>query len=496
MNNEGQDNKDESVIVSFFSRIFRGKKKKVVVTKKKKKKEFVAISQPSNLTDEKDSLIIDEPDFVDSNDVVVTKKKTNVEKANQQKSKVDASVEPLEEDKPLVDNTTIAVESDIKISDSFSDKEEEERKENIDDVNFQRSLLQYFEEFLKEKRYQINMLTTEYEECKKESEEVLVYDKALETSEEIERLLARIEQIKAELDRVKKFVEIDNSYGIDDDYIRHLLDEYRKKFSKDIDVNSFSINDEDGDYKPIIEQIDFIDQITLELANEVKIKVSDLKEREKDFEDFKDKLAENDDAFDSVKFMIKEHEFMLKDLEDKVNNSKHVIERVQHIHRTVNRHLGVLLLGYLAVRKNPAVPKTVKALVATQLVVGAVQNFIGRTQTETRVQRQIVVDDYEKEIIDGLKSIDNVFELIDDTMVKVVDLRKDFEEKFKDYDVPEYKEALDKLDELSKNIEERREYLSYTKKEFSDELDKNNIKVKELKYDSYDEEENRVEDIN
>lgn len=487
-----KDNKEENVIVSFFSRVFGKKKKNYIKLKKKKKKEFVTVlpkvSKSENSKEGQDILTEKKNNSNEKSIIRKKKKEKKVEKKEEKSIELDQQLS--ETRKQSKENASISypvdsIDEDVPMS--FIPSKDAE-------AELQFSILNYFESFLKEKKYVINKLTIEYEECEKEKEELLLYDKALTTSDQVTSLLDRISVLKKELERVKKFSEYDVSYGIDDNYIMYLLEEYRRNFKEDFDILLLSDIKEENGYKPLIQQLEFIDSVTLELEDEVNRKVGKIKEREKDFDEFKKKFLEPDDAFDKIKFMLKEQDYILDDLENKVNNAKHIEQRVKYVYRNVNRHLDILLLGYLSIRKNPMIPKTVKALAATNLVVGTIQMLMGGT-TERRVYNVVTYDNYEKEIVDGLKSIDDIFEFIDKTMIQVVDLRKEFEDKFKDYDIAEYKEILDKLDDLSKNISERREYLSYTKKEFNDELKKNNIHIKELKYDSYNEEEQEVEDL-
>ena len=187
-------------------------------------------------------------------------------------------------------------------------------------------------------------------------------------------------------------------------------------------------------------------------------------------------------------------DYYLSDLEDKVNNSVEVFNHVEYVTAQTNHFLDALLVGFMLAYRNPNHSTTVHSLLLTAFTANFIANLLN-PRLERRTYQTVEVIDYEKEIIEGLKSIDDIFILIDDTMEKIVDLRSTFEKQFKDYDIPEYREALNKLDQLSENISKRREYLSYTKKEFDNQLAKNGVKVKKLDYEQYDENENNVEDV-
>lgn len=508
------DEKKDSFLDRFFLRIFNRRKRKfecVELKKKPKKKSNVHVLNNDNVDvalssntvevlsneNKKDnsSKSVVQDVAVQSNPSVVNKKedtpKQELSIENKDDSLLISSEKPIISQDYLIDSSPVSQKKDN--NEGLATNLEPDSNKEVTELILEEGIVQYFDELLKSTRYKINKLVSEYEQQKRDYDELVLQEDAINHSEKITILLDRINRIKEELDLLRKSFNLDESYKFDDNYISYLMDEYRKKFDNQFDERALEEVKTDSEYLSLLEQIHLLDKFTNELHEEVIYKIGDFKDRDKDFEDFRVSLDDNDKAFDEISYMIKNSEYMIKDLEDKVNNSKHVVERVEYVTRTVNNHLNALLFSYMMIRNNPLVPRTVKALVATQTVIAIVQRMI--PITERRVRSEVVVDNYEEEILSGLKSIDDIFTLIDDTMAKVVDLRREFENKFKDYDIPEFHEALEKLDQLSKNISERRDYLSYTKKEFNEQLDKNNAKVKKLDYETYDEDNNRVDDV-
>lgn len=506
MNDEfNSEEKKESFLDKIFLRIFNRRKRKVEyieLKRKPKRKAVVSVLNGTLIHDntgikevQKPKSILEVSNILDAEENYVFAAPKG--KDSEKKEEVVAPLEISNDESVGLDVETPQLivpkkEENVPVDSVKNDSNLSSGKE-VAELVLEEGIVEYFEELLKENRYKINKLVAEYNQQMDDYDKLVLQDDAMNHSDEIACLLDRIRRIKEELDLLRKSFNLDESYKFDDNYIAHLMDEYRGKFNNQFDERVLEDIKTDKEYLSLLAKIYFLDKFTSDLQDEVTYKISDFKDRDKNFEDFKVALDDNDKSFDEINYMIKNSEYMIKDLEDKVNNSKHIIERVEYVTRTVNNNLNALLFGYMAIRNNPLIPATVKALVATQMFIALFQRMM--PITERHVHREVVIDDYEKEIIDGLKSIDDIFTLIDDTMAKVVDLRREFEEKFKEYDIPEFHEALDKLDQLSKNISERRDYLSYTKKEFDEQLDKNNAKVKKLDYDPYDEDNNRVDDI-
>ena len=109
------------------------------------------------------------------------------------------------------------------------------------------------------------------------------------------------------------------------------MDEYRKKFDNQFDERALEEVKTDSEYLSLLEQIHLLDKFTNELHEEVIYKIGDFKDRDKDFEDFKVSLDDNDKAFDEISYMIKNSEYMIKDWVNwKWLSGDHIVE--QHVH--------------------------------------------------------------------------------------------------------------------------------------------------------------------
>ena len=494
---------EETSFIAFFSRLFGKKKVQYVKVKKKrkKKKEFIVVdNNKKDVVEEKNKA--EEQEKKSENNVSFFKSKSVGKKnKNQEVLESDLDISKTAVEKKVEKKTEVNEEKKQEFPKS-SNEEKDNNTITFDDLTkeekelfFQKKILLYFEEYLKDREYILKSYLREYEKYDEINEETLLLDEVKETSDKVDFLIEKINLLKKEILDLEKNLS-NGEFDVDDNYVKFLIDEYKREFSKEFDINKYELDEKSNKYKPLLVKIEEIDYVVDKVSDSLKMKTGKYDERDKDFEKFRKEYYNNDDLFDSIKLMIKENDYLLSEIEQKVANSRQVFTEVDVIYRRVNNNLSRALFMYATVRRNPMIPSAIKSAVCTNLMIQGFRSFLTPLRAERRVRTRVSVQDYEKEIVDGLKSMDDVFELIDNTMQNVVDLKKEFEDKFKEYDFPEYKEIMDKLSDLSKNLSESREYLINSRSKFSEELEKNKVKVKELDYSPYDEELHEVEDTN
>ena len=493
---------EETSFIAFFSRLFGKKKVQYLKVKKKKKKEFVAVDGKKDIIDDKkdkEDKEVKEENLI-KKDFSFKIRTSKAKSVNSQEKEVDEKHKL--DDKKAEKSKLEVKEKVVAKSDEKSDEKKDKERITFDDLTeeekelyLQKKILLYFEEYLKDREYLLKSYMNEYEKYDKENEEALLLDEVKETSDKVDLLIEKINLLKREILDLEKNI-VNGDFNVDDNYVKALIEEYKHEFSKEFDLTKYDLDDKDNKYKPLLVKIEEIDYVVNKVSDSLKEKAGKYDERDKDFEKFRKEYYQNDDLFDSIKLMIKENDYLLSEIEEKVANSRQVFTEVEVVYRRVNNNLSSALFMYAMVRRNPLVPNIVKSAVCTNMMIQGFRALLTPFRAERRVRTMVEIHDYEKEIIDGLKSMDDVFKLIDNTMQTVVDLKKEFEDNFKEYDIPEYKEIMDKLYDLSKNLTDSREYLVNSKDKFSEELEKNKVKIKELNYDSYDEELNEVEDTN
>lgn len=359
-------------------------------------------------------------------------------------------------------------------SDSVEDYNEKELKEII----LEEKLLKTLENTITFNEYKVKKILVKEEQLEHDVDNLLLKRDCEDTLERIEELLNQIKKLKQELESIITASNFDKVYEWDDNYFSLLIDEYKQRFNHNFDLELLDNVQKNENYKHLMERIIEIENETNKLEIKMNEKLDDVFKRDNDFLNFTNEFDYVDKDFDNVDTMIDNMDQVLKDLEEKVNNSKKVTEQVSYIMHDANHSLDTLILTYLATKNNPLVPKTVGLLLRTQAVLA----FIGDLFTpkkERIINKKIEVVDYTKEIKEGLKSLDDVFKLCDDTSKKIKHIKQDFIKQFSHYDIPEYKEVFEKLNSLEKNIEERRDYLLASRKEFTKQLEKNKILIKE-----------------
>lgn len=382
-----------------------------------------------------------------------------------------------------------SLENDGKIQNIIIDIPLDNERENNDDkesidikgIILEDRILNYLNNMLKDNQYRLDKYVAEFNLLNKEKDSIILCDDARDASLRLDKLIERIEVIKKELEFIKKSVNLDNSYQLDDSYIIYLMEEYRNKYNQGFDAQALLDIKDNKEYQGLLKQLYDIDKATLNLQDKVDILLDDLETRDKEFEVFKLSLEEEEKSFEEIDKLIKNSDQLLLELKDKIDNSTHVIERVEYVTKKVNHHLDKLLIAYMLLAKNPLLGKTAGLLIKTQASLMLFNRMLN-PEIEKKVYNDISVDDYESEIKSGLSSINDVFSLMDKTVDQVSKLKDEFRKQFDSYDIPEYKEAMSKLDKLEKSLDERRTSLVKVKDDFDKELIKNNAKVKKLEY--------------
>lgn len=415
----------------------------------------------------------------------ITKQKSEINDINIKKLEEDKSskkesnngkefCEQVDSEKPnLKNNQTIIIEEAVeKEQDKFNDSKE------VKEIILEEKLLKTLEENIEICEYKVKKIVSEEKELEQQADDLLLKEEAYDVIKKIDLILEQIKKLRQELELLISSSNFDNVYKLDDNYFSLLIDEYKQKFNHNFDSELLDNVKGNDEVKHLMERIIEIENFTSQLEDKMNEKLNNISERDDDFLDLTDELDRTDKDFDKVDKMIDSIDLVLKDLEDKVSNAKKVTEQVSYITREVDNSLNFLILSYLTTKNNPLIPKTVGLLIRTQAVLIFLENLF-TPRREKIVNIKIEIDDYTKEIKEGIKSLDDVFKLCDETHERVTSIKQDFEKKFSQYDIPEYKEALDKLNELEKNIEKRHTYLLASKQEFKNQLEKNKILIKE-----------------
>lgn len=347
---------------------------------------------------------------------------------------------------------------------------------NLAEIILEEKIVKHLETMLKDNRYKINKLISEYNVIKDDVDKVQKYDDSEKMSEELEILIEKIENIKKEIELLYKSTNFDKSYLLDDNYIQFLIDEYRKKFNNGFEETVLDSVRDNNLFKAMFTKINKIEKYADELSVEVNEKLDELKNRDENFDLFKKSLEKKDENLKAIDTILKESDSLILELEDKIANSEHFVERVEFITRNANNHMDALLLGFTALSSNPLMAASSGLLLRAYLMATLLNNLFGLNQ-ERVVHRELEVYDYEKYIRENLSSLDDVTALLNKTCEQISELKNYFNKYFAQYDLPEFKEALEKINNIETSIDERKEYLAKNKKEINRQLELNNAKV-------------------
>ena len=359
------------------------------------------------------------------------------------------------------------------------EKISEEETENFKELALERELVRILEQTMKEANYEVKRLMTEEKELEKETQDLLLLKDAEQLSEKVETLLNQLQKLRKELELLEKSSNFDQIYTWDDHYLSYLIDDYKRKYNHGFDLKILRDVQKNEDYVQLMERIIEIENDSKKLEEAVTEHLEEFGERDKAFDLFQKDVDGYDSDFKEIDDLVEKSDEILKDLEEKVKNAVQISEKVEYVTKAIDHSINRLLFTYLATKNNPFVPKTVGLLLRTQAMFAFIGDLFAPRQIKS-IKTNVVVQDYTKSIQENIRSLSDVFSLMDETKNKVRFMKEEFIKNFAEYSLLEYQSVLDKLETLEQSIDERHDYLIETEKKMNLQLEKNKVLTKKM----------------
>ena len=105
------------------------------------------------------------------------------------------------------------------------------------------------------------------------------------------------------------------------------------------------------------------------------------------------------------------------------------------------------------------------------------QAFKIERKTETKQVTEFV--NYEKDILKNMTNMDDFVRKLNDASNGIKEMKQTFKEELLDYvdSIPEFKELMENIENVEKELEEKKYYLNKYNKDMKRELERNNAKV-------------------
>ena len=334
-----------------------------------------------------------------------------------------------------------------------------------------KKIVEKYEDNLKDIKQEIKKVVYEYTLLEKQEEKI-------KDKEDAQEILIQLNKILRHLDALKDRLKTEIADKDVEEYLESLIDNYMESFKEKKTVED--INDSEL-YIMLSEKI----EEAKTKANNLNTKVEDEKQSleldQERLEQLKDSFYDFENFNNQLLILQFEQDSLLKELEDKVNNSVSITEKVTYKVEFLNKQ-SKRMLSLLAIPMLIPGNRSAKAMAtATASYILLMKNLLN-PKMKKRKYRTINVTDYSKEIENGISQIDNALSLITKSSNKLEDMLYELEKSFDDRvkELSEYKELVSNLQKLLSELKEKEEELTRKKKEQEALLEKNNDKVKVL----------------
>ena len=344
------------------------------------------------------------------------------------------------------------------------DKKVEEKINNLKS----RRIIEEYDRQLKEIRYELRNAIFEFNILVHEESEIVQKKEAEKILDNLSDLIDRIEIIKDKMN-------IDNYSQYDENYIYFLIETYFEDFKNKQIVKEIK---ESPFYIELSEKISELDSKKNKFKKKVEEKKEALDNKEEQFSKLKNKYLSLDRINSKlVKFQIEQEKY-LKDIQEKIENSKTITEKVEYEFQALD-HQTNRMLRFMSLQMLLPGPMLARVMAASTLSHVFFINNIIRPQFIEKRYKVITVTDYSSEIKNSIDEIDNSIDLLGKTSQQIDRLISEINTKYKDYlgVIKECDEILSNLNKMKSNLKEKEFEMKKIKSKQQKELEKNDAKV-------------------
>lgn len=331
-----------------------------------------------------------------------------------------------------------------------------------------RKIIDEYEKQLKDIRYELRQLVSEYNVLSDDADKVVLKKDAEAILEKLSVVIDRIELLKQK-------IKIEDLDKYDDNYIYTLVEGYLSEFK---DNNVISEIKDSPLFIMISRKLDELDSKKDELDSKVSKKKDELAIREERFEELMKRYYSIDRINNELLEFQNSQDMLLRELKEKVANAMTVTDKVKVEFEFMNRQSrglrNILMFGLLF--PGPGVAKGMAAGTAAYLHF---MNNILRPKMVTKNYKVVTVTDYSDEIKSSMAAIDDASRLLDKTCKQIDKMIDQIEFDFKEFldVVPECKQTLKDLVRIKSQLKEKEYEMEKTKEQQKKILEHNNAKV-------------------
>lgn len=309
-----------------------------------------------------------------------------------------------------------------------------------------------------------------------------VYNNALRINKKIDRLLIKLKKIEKDYklfkdkDLIKEPLFLEDTLLIDD------IIEYRESLSK---IKTSPINNKLkllGEYQYLYLNLDKLIDRTEQIKEISDKRVEELSLRDQNYKEAKNKIVNISEIENCTSKIINKNKMYLEELSkkvDKITEEKYIEKKLEGMNGFFTSSLRYIFLLTLTPLSGIFPGIAARTIATRKLLHGMLENMHYKTQEKSL----FLADNYLDEINNRIYDIKDLEDNIDSAIEEVKKLKKEFQDEFLAYNLPEYDKTYKKLELIEANILNNKEKTRIIKEKLikNKTLNKNTLlKVRKL----------------
>lgn len=309
-----------------------------------------------------------------------------------------------------------------------------------------------------------------------------VYNNALRINKKIDKLLIKLKKIEKDYklfkdkDLIKEPLFLEDTLLIDD------IIEYRESLSK---IKTSPINNKLkllGEYQYLYLNLDKLIDKTEQIKEISNKRVEELSLRDQNYKEAKNKIVNISEIENCTSKIINKNKMYLEELSkkvDKITEEKYIENKLEGMNGFFTSSLRYIFLLTLTPLSGIFPGIAARTIATRKLLHGMLENMHYKTQEKSL----FLADNYLDEINNRIYDIKDLEDNIDSAIEEVQKLKKEFQDEFLAYNLPEYDKTYKKLELIEANILNNKEKTRIIKEKLikNKTLNKNTLlKVRKL----------------
>lgn len=309
-----------------------------------------------------------------------------------------------------------------------------------------------------------------------------VYNNALRINKKIDKLLIKLKKIEKDYklfkdkDLIKEPLFLEDTLLIDD------IIGYRESMSK---IKTSPINNKLkllGEYQYLYLNLDKLIDKTEQIKEISNKRVEELSLRDQNYKEAKNKIVNISEIENCTSKIINKNKMYLEELSkkvDKITEEKYIEKKLEGMNGFFTSSLRYIFLLTLTPLSGIFPGIAARTIATRKLLHGMLENMHYKTQEKSL----FLADNYLDEINNKIYNIKDLEDNIDSAIEEVQKLKKEFQDEFLAYNLPEYDKTYKKLELIEANILNNKEKTRIIKEKLikNKTLNKNTLlKVRKL----------------